>query len=180
MATVAGGNLPPVVYYQHATAPGVVDYCADFSYAHPETVLDSSLRPDFGSFGDSPIDYPNNYWYIDSTMDDQFYRKDKKPFDVKERALRLLRNKRFVVRFTLAAIVVSFVLFGNHGVVQRLRLQHQKSELADKVRDAEAETKHLQAESKALDGDAKAIEKAAREKHGMIREGETVYKVNKK
>ena len=113
-------------------------------------------------------------------MGDQFYRKDKKPFNFKERAMRLLKNKRFVVRFKLVAIIASFILFGNHGIVQRLRLQSEKAELAVKIKEAEEESKRLQAESKALDGDAKSIEKAAREKHGMIREGETVYKINKK
>jgi cell division protein FtsB len=48
------------------------------------------------------------------------------------------------------------------------------------IRSAEAENKRLQAESKALDGDKKVIEKVAREKYGMVREGETVYKVKKK
>jgi cell division protein FtsB len=38
------------------------------------------------------------------------------------------------------------------------------------------ETRRLQTELKALEGDARAIEKAAREKHGMVRDGETVYK----
>ena len=48
-----------------------------------------------------------------------------------------------------------------------------------KVAEAEAEGKRLRAEIKALDGDRKAIEKVAREKHGMIHEGETVYKVKR-
>ncbi len=52
-------------------------------------------------------------------------------------------------------------------------------ELEVKIREAEAETKRLRAESKALDGDLEAIEKVAREKHGMIRDGETVYKVDR-
>ncbi len=113
-------------------------------------------------------------------MDDQFYRKDKKLSTLQKKALGLLRNKRFMVRFSLAVIVASFVLFGNHGIVQRFRLQREKSDLQTKIREAELESKRLQAESKALDGDGKAIEKAAREKHGMIREGETVYKVHRK
>jgi cell division protein FtsB len=33
---------------------------------------------------------------------------------------------------------------------------------------------------KALEGDKRAIEKIARERYGMHREGETVYKVTKK
>ena len=85
-----------------------------------------------------------------------------------------------MVRLVLGSILLLYFLFGTHGIIQRVRLQHQKSELVSKIQDAEAESKKLQAESKALDGDPKAIEKVAREKHGMIREGETVYKVNRK
>ena len=71
------------------------------------------------------------------------------------------------------------ILFGNRGILQRVRLQHQKAELEAKIRQAQEETKTLQSQSKALDGDKKAIEKVAREKYGMVREGEKVYKVNK-
>jgi cell division protein FtsB len=52
--------------------------------------------------------------------------------------------------------------------------------LEEKVRLAEEETRRLQAESKALESDPRAIEKVAREQHGMIRAGETVYKVVRK
>jgi|GEM_PF-253958 len=121
-----------------------------------------------------------NKLYFYNVMDSLFYRKEKKSFGFKEKVLKLLKNKRFMVRFVLGSIVVLYVSFGTHGVIQRMRLQHQKSELAAKIQEAETETKRLQAESKALDGDPKAIEKVAREKHGMIREGETVYKVNRK
>jgi cell division protein FtsB len=38
----------------------------------------------------------------------------------------------------------------------------------------------LQAQSKALEGDRAAIEKVAREKYGMLKEGETVYRVHRK
>lgn len=123
---------------------------------------------------------PSDYWYIASAMDDLFYRKDKKGFNFKDKTLKLLKNKRFVFRFVIGSVIVLYVLFGSHGIVQRIRLQHQKSEMTAKIDEAEAETTRLQAESKALDGNPRAIEKVAREKHGMIREGETVYKVNRK
>lgn len=113
-------------------------------------------------------------------MDSQFYRKTISGTGVKEKLLALAKNKRFLVRFIAAAIVATVVLFGDHGIVQRLRLSYQKSELEAKIIAAEQESKRLQAESRALDGDRRAIEKVAREKHNMIREGETVYKVNKK
>jgi cell division protein FtsB len=113
-------------------------------------------------------------------MNGLFYRKDKQGFSLKAALLKLLKNKRFMVRFVIGSAIVLYMLFESHGIVQRIRLQQQKKDFIAKIQEAGNETKRLQAESKALDGDPKAIEKVAREKHGMIREGETVYRVNKK
>jgi cell division protein FtsB len=113
-------------------------------------------------------------------MNGIFYRKEQKSLNLKTKSLALLHNKRFLVRFVPIVFVCGYILFGSHGLVQRIRLQNQKTELAAKIKTAEAESKRLQAELKALDGDPKAIEKVAREKYKMIREGETVYRVNKK
>lgn len=108
-------------------------------------------------------------------MDDLFYRKKKRRFDP-QRILRLLRNKRLLAVLAIGLPLIGFVLFGNRGIVQRIRLERQQAELQQKIREAEAETRRLQTEQKALEDDPKAIEKAAREKHGMVRDGETVYK----
>jgi cell division protein FtsB len=72
-----------------------------------------------------------------------------------------------------------YVLFGNRGVIARVRLELKRQEMIEKVRLAEEETKQLQAQVKALEGDKKMIEKVARERYGMAREGETVYRVKK-
>jgi cell division protein FtsL len=108
-------------------------------------------------------------------MDDLFYRKKKRRFDP-QHLLRLLRNKRLLAVLAIGLPLIGFILFGNRGIVQRIRLERQQAELQQKIREAEAETRRLQTEQKALEGDPKAIEKAAREKHGMVRDGETVYK----
>ena len=113
-------------------------------------------------------------------MDNLFYRKEKKQWDVRGLLKKSLKSRRAVLAVVVGFPVVLFLLFGSHGIIQRVRLQNQKVELEMKIRQAEEETKRLQAESKALDGDKKAIEKVAREKYGMHRDGETVYKVNKK
>lgn len=109
-------------------------------------------------------------------MDNLFYRKDRKKFDIRA----MLASKRLLSGIFIGIPIILFLLFGNHGIVQRIRLQNQKADLQAKIQQAEAETKQLQTESKALDTDKKAIEKVAREKYGMAREGETVYRVRKK
>ena len=113
-------------------------------------------------------------------MDSLFYRKEKKKWDVRGLLKKFLKSRRLILSIVIGIPVLLFVLFGNHGIIQRVRLQNRKAELELKIQQAEAETKRLQAESKALDGDKKAIEKVAREKYGMHRDGETVYKVQKK
>jgi cell division protein FtsB len=75
--------------------------------------------------------------------------------------------------------LATYLLFDNKGVIARVRLESQKKELEQKILQAEAETKALQAQIKALEGDKKTIEKIAREKYGMARDGETVYRVKK-
>jgi cell division protein FtsB len=113
-------------------------------------------------------------------MDSLYYRKEHGKLDPRTIVRNLLKNKRALFGLIVGIPLVLFLLFGSRGIVQRVKLQNQKTELETKIQKAEEETKTLQAESKALDGDKKTIEKVAREKYGMVREGETVYKVNKK
>ncbi|MDI6765441.1 MAG: septum formation initiator family protein [Bacteroidota bacterium] len=71
------------------------------------------------------------------------------------------------------------MMFSNKGIIQRLTLEREKEAMRIKINQTLQEQQKLQQQSKALDSDPKAIEKVAREKYGMIRDGETVYKVRK-
>ena len=109
-------------------------------------------------------------------MENQFYRKKKSPWDLREPLRRLFRNKRFLLVLAISLPLAGYVLFGSRGIVSRIRLEHQKAELEQRLRDAEEENRRLKEQSKALDGDRATIERVARENHGMVRPGETVYK----
>lgn len=111
-------------------------------------------------------------------MDDLFFRKGKRSFSLRAALTKLMRNRRLVLILAVTAPLATYVVFGNHGILHRIRLQNQKSELERQLREAEMEQKALEAQSKALDGDRKAIEKVAREQHHMVRDGEKVYRVN--
>ncbi len=111
-------------------------------------------------------------------MDNLFYRKTRRPGNLREALRKLLRNKRLLVILAVALPVAGYVLFGSRGVVQRIRFERQKAEMEQRIRDADAESKRLKDESKALDDDRATIERVAREKHGMVRPGETVYKTS--
>ena len=110
----------------------------------------------------------------------KFYRKIKKQVTPENLAETIKENKRTTAIVIAASILILYILFNNNGVVARVRLEMQKTEALEKIRIAEEEQKKLKVQSKALDGDPKAIEKIAREKYGMVRENEKVYKVKPK
>ena len=112
-------------------------------------------------------------------MTGQFYRKLQPKFSVFSSIKKTLMKKNLLLSLLIAVPIFSFATFSNKGIIQRLSLESQKKRMEEKIQEARQEQVRLQQQSKALDGDPKAIEKIAREKYGMIREGETVYKVKK-
>ena len=112
-------------------------------------------------------------------MEGQFLRRVQNPRWLQGITKKVFKTRRRIVIVILGTLLISYVLFNNRGIVARVRLEHQRQEMIEKVKAAEEETKRLEAYRKALDGDKKTIEKVAREKYGMAREGETVYKVKK-
>ncbi len=106
-----------------------------------------------------------------------FYRKIKKQVSPKNIFEKAKENPVFAFILVVSGIVLLYVFFNSNGIYQRIKLENQKKEILEKIQTAEDEHKKLQEHSKALEGDKKAIEKVAREKYGMVREGEKVYKV---
>jgi len=112
-------------------------------------------------------------------MDDQYYRKARPKFDVIGWSKKQLKKRNVFISLLIIIPALSFVTFSSRGIVTRMSLESEKQAMQKKVDEASEEQKRLQQQSKALDNDPKAIEKVAREKYGMVREGETVYKVKK-
>ncbi|HUI11798.1 MAG TPA: septum formation initiator family protein [Bacteroidota bacterium] len=110
-------------------------------------------------------------------MDNLFYRKRKGRPDLRALLRKLLRNRRLMLALVIAVPLAGVVIFGNHGILQRIRLERRKTELQEQIRSEESERKALEEESKKLDTDRAEIEKVAREKHHMARDGEQVYRV---
>jgi cell division protein FtsB len=112
-------------------------------------------------------------------MEGQFLRKARKPRWLGGITKKVFKTRRRPIILIAGVIVVSYVLFNNHGVVARIRLERERQVMIEKVKAAQEENQRLEAYLKALGGDKKTIEKVAREKYGMSRAGETVYKVKK-
>ncbi len=112
-------------------------------------------------------------------MHGDFYRAIPKTRHLQGAVRRLFKNRRRLVSLLVALIATLYLLLDNKGIIRRTSLEFQKRDLAEKVDQARRETSKLQAHLKAVEGDKKTIEKLARERYGMARDGETVYRVKK-
>lgn len=112
-------------------------------------------------------------------MEGQFLRRVQRPRWVQGISKKVFKTRRRALFVIVGTLLVSYIMFNNRGIVARIRLEHERRVMIEKVKSAEEETKRLKSYQEALDGDKKTIEKVAREKYGMAREGETVYKVKK-
>ena len=112
-------------------------------------------------------------------MDEDYYRRTKPKPPFTGRIKKQLRKKNVIFTVVILVPVVAFMTFSNKGFLKRLSLESEKKAMLARLELAKAEQRMLQDQSKALDNDPKAIERVAREKYGMIKEGETVYKVRK-
>jgi cell division protein FtsB len=112
-------------------------------------------------------------------MEQLYYRKTVKKPPLPLWLMKLAKSN-WVRIIVLAGIpLLAFVTFNNKGILQHIHLQQEKREMQEKIANAQKEQLRLQQVSKALDKDPKMIEKVAREQYGLVREGETVYKVKK-
>ncbi|HLB00607.1 MAG TPA: septum formation initiator family protein [Bacteroidota bacterium] len=110
-------------------------------------------------------------------MESQYLRKYRPSFRFSPK--KLLGHRSLVITLLVGIPVFSFILFSPRGVIKRISLETEKSRLEGQLARAEAEQVSLLKQSRALDHDLSVIEKIAREQYGMIRPGETVYKVKK-
>jgi cell division protein FtsB len=86
-------------------------------------------------------------------------------------------------RKSLYAVLVAVPLlaiftFGNRGLLKRVELEHEASRLREGLYRERAVGDSLTAEKSRIEHDTTAIERIARERYGMVRPGETIYKVD--
>ncbi len=105
---------------------------------------------------------------MSSYKDDGFFRN----------VFRYLYHRRRMILYVLVLLAIMFyAVFGKKGILQRVELEMENKELQQKLKDEKEKTLKLQKEIEELKSSDKKIEKVAREKYGMTREGEEIYKV---
>ena len=89
-------------------------------------------------------------------------------------------KKRTAVVLLVLAIAFVYILFDQHGVIQRLRLSEEKSTLETKINRLQTENDSMRTEIQKLQKSDQEIERIAREKYFMHRNGEKVIKIEPK
>ncbi len=87
------------------------------------------------------------------------------------------KRKKFLVLLILLLAVSAYAVFGKKGILQRVELEMEVKELQQKLKDEQDKTLMLQKEIEEIKTSDKKVEKVAREKYGMIKDGEEIYKI---
>lgn len=110
-------------------------------------------------------------------MNDNYLRKKKLGVRLLQHSLPRMVRHGALWKVGIFMIILGFVLFGNRGVLQRVNLEIEKQKMIERVEEAEKESELLHKQLERVSTDDAFIEKIARERHGMIRAGETVYRI---
>ena len=86
-----------------------------------------------------------------------------------------LRRRRLLISLVLLLIVAGYVFFSNRGIISRFSLQWEKAQLQEDISNYKQKIDSLQNYIQRLHSDTLLIERLAREQHGMIKPGETIF-----
>ena len=85
---------------------------------------------------------------------------------------------RWLILPALIGLSVYFALFGGeYSVFEVRRVRAENLELEQRLVESERANDSLRTWAEALETDSATIERLAREQHGMIREGEVLYRI---
>lgn len=91
---------------------------------------------------------------------------------------RFIKRKNKLVVFASVLLVVFFnIIFGNYGVIQRFKMKYENTELKTSIADEIKSQKDMKLRIQLLKTDKRLIEKLAKERYGMVKPGESLYKV---
>ena len=93
----------------------------------------------------------------------------------KETAQRKKIIKRFLLLFVAVFVVYSF-FSGPYGTLRLLSVLKEKKEVKIEIKELEAQIRDMEQRKERLENDSFYLEKEAREKLGMARKDEKIYK----
>lgn len=93
---------------------------------------------------------------------------------------RLMKRRRLLIGGLISLLLLGFVLFTNHGVIMRLRLESERQKFTKEIEQAQTRGDSLRKQVYILKTDTLEIERLARQNYGLIKPGEEVYFVEPK
>jgi cell division protein FtsB len=98
---------------------------------------------------------------------------------IKKRLKRILRSPRSLLITGILTVLVSSLLFANKGLWRHLEIRHEITQRRAQLAQLQTqEASVARAVSLLQLQDASTIERIARERYGMKRAGETIYKLS--
>ena len=92
--------------------------------------------------------------------------------------LRFIKYNKKVVLFVIVLMgLIVFASIGNKGLISRIKMEGERKDLEEQLKAEQMKTKELQKDIEDLKSSDKKIEQTAREKYGMTKENETIYKI---
>jgi cell division protein FtsB len=92
--------------------------------------------------------------------------------------IRYIYHKKKAFFFVVVMLaLLTYAVLGKKGLLQRYELDIENRDLKEKLKNEQDKTLMLQKEIEELKTSDKKIEKVAREKYGMTKEGEEIYKI---
>ncbi|MEN9281124.1 MAG: Septum formation initiator [Bacteroidota bacterium] len=92
---------------------------------------------------------------------------------------RIMTRKRLITIVGLTLAVLAFILFSNYGVVTRLSLMSETSDLEGHVNELRSTSDSLRRQIRILESDSTEIERLARERYGYVRPNEEVFIISR-
>lgn len=74
-------------------------------------------------------------------------------------------------------IIAYYAVFGGKGLINRTKLANENSKLTEKIKNDSIKSVELKNEVDELNNSDKKLEQVAREKYGMVKEGEKIIKI---
>ena len=91
---------------------------------------------------------------------------------------RPLTTRRRITFAAVAAVpVLAVFTFGNRGVLKRVELEMESNRLYEQLAEERSTGDSLRAAIRQMKTDSTVVERLARERYGMVRPGETIYRV---
>ncbi len=86
-------------------------------------------------------------------------------------------NTRIVIIIVFFTGLISVAVFGNKGILQRIKLEDERKDLESQLNIELKKSQDLRKELELLKTSDEELERIAREKFGMTKDGEKIYKV---